>query len=523
MLKKIPFHIFLITAYPVIYLLSINVNELSWKDSIVPLAVVISFSTLIWVALCMLTKEFFKSAIATSLVSVFSFSFLYFFQILINTVSAKFIQLLPIIRVRYILPICLIFLMVIIYLIAKSKFDSQKVNQILNITSLVLIIGPSLVITKSEIDKEILKIQRPPLQVERQEIERAQRRKNKPDIYYIILDRYANGQILKEFFDYDNTKFLKHLEEKGFYIASNSKGNYPRTYLSLASSLNADYLQEIINPKIQNKLGYWYNSELISTSNVCKLLKEIGYKIINITASSCNTKSLKIADHNFYNFNPFNFSNKLLLTVISSSVLGPFVSNTLFQGGSWNDTEFQFNKLYQLTEEIKGPKFVYAHILLPHDPYVYDSHCNYIQKQSDKIEEKVYYKQQLDCTNIKVSKLINHIIKKSKIKPVIIIQSDEGPFVFKGFHVLGEYNPDQIDWNVLPKSLLRVHLRILNAYYLPNIKQACLYDSISPVNTFRVVLNQYFDFNFKLLKDKVYILKESLETPYSFIEVKEEL
>ena len=47
-------------------------------------------------------------------------------------------------------------------------------------------------------------------------------------------------------------------------------------------------------------------------------------------------------------------------------------------------------------------------------------------------------------------------------------------------------------------------LSIFNAYYLPGGGNEKLYPEISPVNTFRIVFNHYFDTNFEILKDESY-------------------
>ena len=64
----------------------------------------------------------------------------------------------------------------------------------------------------------------------------------KPDIYYIILDRYANADTLSEIYDFDNEPFLDELEERGFSIAHHAWANYFKTALSLYSSLNMNYI-----------------------------------------------------------------------------------------------------------------------------------------------------------------------------------------------------------------------------------------------------------------------------------------
>ena len=49
-----------------------------------------------------------------------------------------------------------------------------------------------------------------------------------------------------------------------------------------------------------------------------------------------------------------------------------------------------------------------------------------------------------------------------------------------------------------------VRLGILNAYLLPDGGAEALYASISPVNSFRVILNAYFGHSLPLLPDKSY-------------------
>ncbi len=66
----------------------------------------------------------------------------------------------------------------------------------------------------------------------------------KPDIYYIILDGYGRGDVLKSVYGFDNEKFYNELENRGFFIARKSNANYAQTTLfSLASSLNMEYLE----------------------------------------------------------------------------------------------------------------------------------------------------------------------------------------------------------------------------------------------------------------------------------------
>jgi hypothetical protein len=60
-------------------------------------------------------------------------------------------------------------------------------------------------------------------------------------------------------------------------------------------------------------------------------------------------------------------------------------------------------------------------------------------------------------------------------------------------------------------------MSILNAYYFPDRDYGHLYDSITPVNTFRIILSQYFGADFGLLKDEAFF--STANSPYKFIDV----
>lgn len=78
-------------------------------------------------------------------------------------------------------------------------------------------------------------------------------------------------------------------------------------------------------------------------------------------------------------------------------------------------------------------------------------------------------------------KTISTLINKSTRPVVIVLQTDTGLWFTNG--------SDQFS--------------ILNAYYMPG-HTAQLYPGISPVNSFRVILNAYFGAKMPLLNDQSY-------------------
>src|SRR3712207_4302889 len=66
----------------------------------------------------------------------------------------------------------------------------------------------------------------------------------KPDIYYVGFDRYGDDATARAYgFHNDVSEYLRG---RGFYVAPASRSNYIKTVLSLASSLNADYLDDVV-------------------------------------------------------------------------------------------------------------------------------------------------------------------------------------------------------------------------------------------------------------------------------------
>lgn len=69
--------------------------------------------------------------------------------------------------------------------------------------------------------------------------------------------------------------------------------------------------------------------------------------------------------------------------------------------------------------------------------------------------------------------------------------------------------------------MLKERTSILNAYYLPYGGDKTLYDSITPVNTFKIIFNTYFNTNLELVKDSIF--HSTYEQPYKFTYINDRL
>jgi hypothetical protein len=157
--------------------------------------------------------------------------------------------------------------------------------------------------------------------------------------------------------------------------------------------------------------------------------------------------------------------------------------------------DFLAKTLSSLQQTIRNPdnkpRFVYAHFMLPHAPYNFDSSGNQLALPDHalSIPEKMKpYTQQVGYANKIIRNVVQDIFTHSNKPLVIIIQGDHG-FRFGTGPQKGLEFPN------------------LNALYFSNGDYRMLNDSMTNINTFRVVLNTFFHQQFPQLKDSSYFLK----------------
>ncbi len=254
---------------------------------------------------------------------------------------------------------------------------------------------------------------------------------------------------------------------------------------------------------------------MVKDNLVTDLLRSVGYKYIHFASWLEPTQYNEYADMNircdqkkFAGLNILSEFNKVL---IQTTLLRVFEKQFLFAG--YREYVLQaFDELAEMPE-IQGPKFVFAHIICTHWPYVFGADGEPIEavdrRHESALKQKEKYLNQLQFINKKVEVLVDEILSKSETPPIIIFQADHG----------WRLACWQIECS--RKETLEDKFGILNAYYLPQGGDDLLYQSISPVNTFRVVFNFYFGASFELLSDEHY--RSGRQNPYRFVNVPEEL
>ena len=503
-------HPILFSIYPVIFSYSNNIGKVTFQNVLELLIFTVLFVFFGWGILRLILNDWFRSGGIASLLIILFYSY---GHARTNIDLAGIDYFLPVIWIAA--------LLLGVFVIIRSRTKFYNGTKILNVVSVVLVIlvatniglyqfkittlaqtVPQLErIPKNLIDEDE---QQPQLErIPKNLIDKDEQQPH-PDVYFIILDAYARKDVLKNIYSFDNSKFLDNLESKGFYIADKAIANYGQTGLSLGSSLNLMYLDDLVEQIGENNLNREPLNLLINQNQIAFFLRKKGYKIIALASTRPETQmtSADVFLSSGTMLNEFHegLKNSTPLPDMESSDKREEVFSRYRM-----HTMFTLDKLGKLALEHKGPKFIFAHIEQPHPPFVFGPNGEPVQLESrfndhdgdwlvrpGRLTVEQYHKHYVDqliFLNKKIEFVIDEILKKSSQPPIVIIFGDHGP-------------RSRLNWQSLEKTDVRESFSILSAYHLPGNGKELLYPEISPVNSIRVIFNHYFGVNLDLLPDR---------------------
>lgn len=517
-------HPFLFALFPVLFLYSQNALELYYAEVPLPALLSMSLAGVVLLAGRAIYRSWSEAAIVTSLGLLLFFSYGHLVPLL--KTSAPSILGIDVARHRYMLSTWTILFLAGAYAVFRTERELRGASGFLNVASLAMVAMSLINIGLYEVRAQQQEMVRPPLTQAGSASDSLQPRRGEwPNIYYIVLDGYASSATLAHVFDYDNSEFDAFLRKQGFYVATQSHSNYPLTFLSLASSLNMRYLDSLSTRRGPEDKALSY--ELIENSRVMRRLRAIGYQFVHFNSGYRVTDDNRFADVKLCMGSGKGLSQLLLETTI----LRPLEDYLSFLIRHRHDVQRNlvyctFDTLEDLATRSEAPSvsppfFAFAHIVSPHPPFVFGPHgdpkdgslkMGGLNRMGREIwSHKDLYLGQLQYINRRVKALIRKIADDRGRPPVVLLQADHGTHATSGW-LETQRAPHP------PDTLIRERTGILNAYHLPG--EGCedqFYESISPVNSFRVVLNCYFDAGLSLLRDRSYF--SSYKQPYQFRDV----
>jgi len=493
----------LFSIYPVLALLVHNADEVPLSYGLRSLVMALVATAVMWSILRLILHSWGRAALVCTwlLLLFFSYGHIYGYFEQVEGVLRQFG------RHRLLLPIWLILTVVgIWWLSRKSRRPSVWIYP-LNVIALLLVSMQLIQLIGFEWQVFTTQGQELPMEVAGLNLSPDQSR---PDVYYIILDAYAREDELNHTFAYDNSPFLDALEDMGFYVASCSQSNYAQTMLSLSSSLNMNYLEELasnLGPASDSRFSL---RALIKHSKTRDLFEQLGYSVVAFETGFRWTQwddadiYLSPQIKTYWDLN--NFEIMLIRTtwgLVPSDLQSlrklPHIDLDTLKKVHYHRLHYTFDQLETISQDYDSPKFVFVHILGPHSPQVLDQNGEMII-YPENLDSPTYvqaYRDELIYINLRLEEIIRNIIAESETPPVIILQADHGH----------EY------------ASKTTRMEILNAYYFQG-ENADWYATISPVNTFRLLFDYLYGGNYELLEDKSYF--SYYQTPYEYIPIPNE-
>lgn len=324
-----------------------------------------------------------------------------------------------------------------------------------------------------------------------------------PDIYFIVLDGFGREDLLETEYGLADMAFFDNLRSMGFTLLDTSRSNYAQTILSLTSTLNMDYLDQLSSTQDVNQL-----IPLLQHSRVRSLLEAHGYRMLAFASGYGRTE---IPDAAVY-LRPRGLQAGTMESLLSQTSVLLAVEDLAsvlrlpypYPGYAEHRARilFTLDELPRLAE-FPGPKFVFVHLLAPHPPFVFDEHGSippahhaYALRdgsdfQGTELEYVEGYRAQAIYLGGEVTAAVSGLLEDSARPPVIILQGDHGPGA-------------QLDWEDPSPAAVADRMAILNAIYLPPGMPLGLEPFRTPVNTFRRVLSLILEIDLPLVPDRSY-------------------
>ena len=501
-LLAVPWYPWPIAAAPILHFLANNRLAFAAVEAIAPLIIVLVVVTGSVVGLRFLLKDWHRPAAATAVLATVILAY--------GHVESAFPQ--PV-GERVLFPVTVVVLAVAASAVIRATRALARRAQFFNLGAALLLLFPVVslaggaaesfgrassadAVTSDDLWAHLLPSGLPPASDQR------------PDIYYIIFDEYARHDALVGF---DNSGFLRELERRGFYVATEATSNYKYTQHSIASLLNMSYLDSV-GPRTPSHFAHVLS--IGEHHAVGMILRELGYTYVHLRSGHSVTDKAPLADV-VVNFAPSGvligdvdagygsvispesiLAGRFVREFIQTTALRPILGHRLAPGSDAVYAWWHPSRTLQMFDflagpiHVDGPKFVFAHFVKPHSPATFDRHGNPVpginvhDAFSEDHDPSVSspYIGQLIYINLRILEMVDAILQSHDDDPIIVLTADHGR------RLEGWGTPHAI----------------LAAFHLPHGGDSVFYPSISSVNHFRLILDFYFDLDLGLLADRVF-------------------
>ena len=459
----------LLSFFPGWLLILKNYDELILQDVLITISIVVITFTF-----CIIVKKIIGNENKSSLIIGAGIGFFFYFGYAQDALNGIIFFGIPFDKTSILISISAIIFIILTIYILKTKRNLQPPIKILNvvtITILLVVVIPVLIPASFA---------------------------EKPNVYHIILDEYTDNEILTKKFGYDNIEFLNFLEMNKFYVPEKIFSVSPSTPNELSSILNMEYV----------KSSGWVseNYQKMNNNKVMSIFSENGYEIIE-TNSMMRYKNFSFVDKNLcYDTNFIN--SEFLDQLLNKSIIRYFMEK--HQENTRRDTvRCTFDTLIQIPITSEKPTYVFAHLYVPHPPFLFGKNGENITPDRGEIsglqswENPVGYKNQLIFATNEITKIVKSILENDP-SAIIIIQGDTGTLT-------GTNQKSEKTFN----DVYQAH----SILYAIKISHNVTPEIINPVNTYRIIFNHLFNSNYDYLETSNFEMNQNGE----FIDITEKL
>ena len=495
---------FLFAASPVLTLYASNAGQIGFAETFLPAAAVVAATALLLPLLAVAFRSTLRAAVALSIFWWVFFSYGHVASIIGKHPLGDRNPANP----KFFLPLTCILLAAVISWLVRRKPEPVLLARVLLVIAIATLVSSAITGVRAGVSRKPFD----PASVVPAEPIVAGTVTRKPDIFYIIFDRFGSNSTLRRRYHYDATPFVEHLRARGFYVADDSRANYLVTAQSLASSLNMVHLLPLTDVVGHDSSDWLPVFDLLADYRLRRFLATQGYRYVHVGPKWTPTAKSAFAQRNVRFAAVPEFTSMLITTTAAQPVL-------VSLGVGDQDREkyerlrYQLRVLETLPREEPEPLFVFAHFLIPHGAYVFNGDGSYREPSVSHVHsEAENYVAQVDFVQARTRTLVDSLLASygPDNPPVIVVQGDEGPYPPRT-------QPHEFQWHDATDEEISEKMRILNAIYAPGC-ESHFYPSMTPVNTFRILLNSYFGTSLEPLPDRSYSYRD-LKGLYDYFEV----
>jgi len=481
----------LVAAYPILFLYGHNAANLEPSSLVMPLGLSILAAAGAYGLFYLFQRKAVAASVSASLSAVVFLIFYYFYGTIYNLLVSP--DKLPVYHF-VLLPVVIFVVFYAGFFISKIKAaPAAGVQNILLLFALVLvaynvvfIIAP-VELQRAHVKQDpspVLSAAKPPTAIPAKTAAKQSDVNQKyPDIYFFIFDEYERLDVMQSYFhDPDVDQYEAFLKQNHFYLFTGSQVPTINTQTEMSSRLNLQ--QYNMNSDVKVTLA------AINNNKVMQVVKSYGY-----TTAALDMAFPHIVADYMVNYDPSQvagmavdeFRQTFLGDTMFNAFLGYFQDTAMSEAKQRDLIFYTLNQATNLSS-LKSPKFVYAHVLLPHMPFIFDKDGNLLPPQDNY--DWHYYMGQHQYTTKVMENLITKLLANADPSnpPVIIVQSDHG-----ARNMIRRTKDNILMDGYLENYSIDNAYKNFDAMYLPGMDQSTLNPAMPPIDTMILVLNHYLN------------------------------